>query len=223
MPVFVLGNEPIFPNPIFAESNGLLAVGGDLSTERLIAAYRMGIFPWYGEGDPILWWSPDPRFVLFPREFRLSRSMRQFLKKGFFTVTFDRDFRSVIEMCRDVRRRKGEGTWISEEMVSAYCRLHELGVAHSVEVWHEGLLVGGLYGVALGRCFFGESMFSEKSNASKTALYALVKRLEEQNFAIIDCQVYTDHMRRMGARFIARKDFLEILRRCVDSRSFLWG
>lgn len=216
MPIFVLGDEPIFPHPSFAESNGLLAIGGDLSPERLVAAYRMGIFPWYGEGDPILWWSPDPRFVLFPGEFRVSRSMRQFLKKGLFTVTFNKDFIAVIESCREVHRGKGEGTWISEEMVLAYCRLHDLGIAHSVEVWHDGSLVGGLYGVALGRCFFGESMFSRVSNASKTALHALVKRLDELRFVVIDCQVYTEHMQRMGARFIPRDVFLEILKRYAN-------
>lgn len=218
MPVFILGEAPLFPPPYLSEKNGLLAVGGDLRPQRLIVAYRMGIFPWYNEGEPILWWSPDPRFVLFPEEVKVSRSMRQILKKGLFRVTFDTDFAAVIEGCRKPRGDR-VGTWIDGAMSEAFCALHALGIAHSVEVWREGELVGGLYGVALGRCFFGESMFTRESNASKVALIRLCQRLREEGFVVIDCQVYTAHLESMGARMIPRRIFLEMLARHAQGDS----
>jgi len=210
MPVFQLIDELIFPPPHLAERNGLLAVGGDLRPERLILAYRMGIFPWYEEGEPILWWSPDPRFVLFPEEIKISRSMRQLLKKDLFRVSWDEAFTAVVEGCRAPREGQ-RGTWITDEMAAAYGELHRLGLAHSVEVWMGGELVGGLYGVSLGRCFFGESMFTRVSNASKVALIHLARRLRERGYAVIDCQIYTEHLRTMGARMIPRVEFLRII------------
>jgi leucyl/phenylalanyl-tRNA---protein transferase len=211
MPVYRLPEAVIFPPVEHAVKSGLLAVGGDLSPERLLAAYREGIFPWYSDGEPILWWSPDPRFVLFPEELRISRSMRQFLKKGIVRITFDRAFREVIAACQG--SRPGQyGTWITAEMRESYCTLHDLGFAHSVEVWQEGGLVGGLYGVSLGRAFFGESMFSAIPNASKTALITLVPRLKERGFDLIDCQVETAHLAGLGARPIPRREFCALLK-----------
>jgi leucyl/phenylalanyl-tRNA---protein transferase len=210
MPVFRLRTDNVFPPPELATAEGVLAVGGDLSPERLLLAYRMGIFPWYGEDDPILWWSPDPRFVLLPAELNVSRSMRQLLKKDRFRVTFDRCFREVVEGCREPRKDRS-GTWIHVEMAEAYCALHRLGYAHSVEVWEGGEIVGGLYGVSLGRCFFGESMFTKVNNASKVALIVLARRLHALKFVLIDCQVYTDHLRTLGARMVPRSLFLRML------------
>jgi leucyl/phenylalanyl-tRNA--protein transferase len=207
MPVYRLPDEILFPPIAHAVKSGLLAVGGDLSPERLLAAYREGIFPWYAEGEPILWWSPDPRFVLLPDELRVSRSMRQFLKKGLVRITFDQDFRGVIAACQKPRSGQDD-TWITEEMQEAYCTLHKLGYAHSVEAWQDGTLAGGLYGVSLGRTFFGESMFSTLPNASKAALITLVGRLRERGFAMIDCQVETAHLGSLGARPIPRREFL---------------
>jgi leucyl/phenylalanyl-tRNA---protein transferase len=206
MPVYQLPDEILFPPGDHAMKSGLLAVGGDLSPERLLAAYREGIFPWYAEGEPILWWSPDPRFVLPPDELRVSRSMRQFLKKGLVGITFDQDFREVIAACQKPRPGQ-DGTWITEEMQEAYCTLHELGYAHSVEAWQDGALVGGLYGVSLGHNFFGESMFSKQPNASKAALITLIGRLREQGFDLIDCQVETVHLGSLGARPVPRREF----------------
>jgi leucyl/phenylalanyl-tRNA---protein transferase len=210
MPIFQLADDLSFPPVELASKSGLLAVGGDLSPDRLILSYQKGIFPWYSEGEPILWWSPDPRFVLFPEEIYISRSMRQVLKKGIFRITYDQSFREVIENCRQSRREKN-GSWITEDMLHAYCRLYELGFAHSVEAWMEGELAGGLYGVSFGRCFFGESMFTRMSNASKTALLNLVSAIRELGFAVVDCQVYTDHLLSLGARMISRKEYLDIL------------
>jgi leucyl/phenylalanyl-tRNA---protein transferase len=210
MPVFRLRPDLIFPSPELASAEGVLAVGGDLSPERLLLAYRLGIFPWYGEDEPILWWSPDPRFVLLPPELNVSRSTRQLLKKGLFQITFDRRFREVIESCRKPRKDRN-GTWIHKEMMEAYCELHHRGFAHSVEVWRDEELAGGLYGVSLGKCFFGESMFSKVSNASKIALIALTRRLESLGFILIDCQIYTEHLRGLGARMIPRSLFLRML------------
>jgi leucyl/phenylalanyl-tRNA--protein transferase len=208
MPVFSLSDNLAFPPVHLATEEGLLAVGGDLSPERLILAYKSGIFPWYNPGDPILWWSPDPRLVLFPNELHISRSLRRILRKGIFQVTFNTRFREVIAACAGAHRPTGEGTWITAEMESAYCRLNDMGFAHSVEAWKEGRLVGGLYGVALGRCFFGESMFTTVSNASKVAFVTLVKRLQSLDFNIIDCQVHTRHLESLGARDIPRKEFI---------------
>lgn len=208
MPVFRLTKRLIFPDPDLAEPDGILAVGGDLSVERLVLAYQMGIFPWYSEGSPILWWSPDPRFVLFPEEINISQSMKKFLRKDKYQVTFDQCFERVIGNCGSLRT---DGTWITDDMRKSYCRLHDLGLAHSVETWCQGELVGGLYGVSLGLCFFGESMFSTMDNASKTALITLARKLANRNFLLIDCQVHTKHLESMGAVNVPRKDFLDYL------------
>ena len=211
MPVFLLSDEIAFPQPHLATSHGLLAVGGDLSQRRLLLAYSLGIFPWYSDNEPIMWWSPDPRLVLYPREIRVSKSLKKVIRKGAFHITMDTAFVDVISSCADIRTRNGEGTWIVEDMIEAYSMLHESGFAHSVEAWHEGKLAGGLYGVSIGRCFFGESMFTNVSNASKVALVTLAEYLEANSFDIIDCQVTTDHLIRFGAREIPRADFLEQL------------
>jgi leucyl/phenylalanyl-tRNA--protein transferase len=199
------------------EPDGLLCAGGDLSPQRLLAAYRRGVFPWYAEGQPILWWSPDPRAVLFPGEFKVSRSLAKAVRNRGFTVTFDQDFSSVIRHCGD-RQLRPEGTWISPDMCQAYARLHDLGYAHSVETWHDGDLVGGLYGVALGRVFFGESMFSTERDASKVALHALVRALLSRNDAMIDCQVTSAHLERLGVRAIPRSEFIARLASCVPDQ-----
>ena len=211
MPVYRLTHQIIFPPSEYADPDGLLAVGGDLSAERLLLAYQQGIFPWYSANTPILWWSPDPRLVLFPDEMKVSKSLQRVLKRNLFKVTMDRAFREVIQRCAGVKRDSGEGTWIVPEMVEAYHRLNRLGYAHSVESWHEGKLVGGLYGVAMGRVFFGESMFTEKTDASKVALVLLVQLLQHWDFELIDCQVTTAHLKRFGAREIPRKEFLKHL------------
>lgn len=216
MPVFALSGEIVFPPPECAEPDGLLAVGGDLSAKRLLLAYSMGIFPWYSEGQPILWWSPDPRLVLLPEELKVSRSLGRTLRKQVFTVTFDRAFRDVITSCARVHRRRQGGTWLTPEMVEAYCELFRMGFAHSVESWRGGSLAGGLYGVALGGAFFGESMFSLAPDASKVALAALAGTLKAEGFDIIDCQVSTRHLVSMGAREMPRGEFLAVLRRAVD-------
>jgi leucyl/phenylalanyl-tRNA--protein transferase len=197
-----------FPDPALAEQepNGLLAVGGDLSVERLLAAYRIGIFPWYGDRQPILWWSPDPRLVLFPPALRMSRSLRRTLGRDLYEVSLDRDFDAVVRGCA-APRPNADSTWIVPEMRRAYGRLHELGHAHSVEVWQGTDLVGGLYGVAMGCAFFGESMFSRATDASKVALVHLARHLEPWGYDLIDCQVYTPHLASLGAVEIARPDF----------------
>ncbi len=198
-----------FPDPQLAESepNGLLAVGGDLSPTRLLAAYRRGIFPWYSAGQPILWWSPDPRMVLFPRRLHISRSLRRTLGRRRYEYSFDRDFSGVLEGCASPRSGT-DGTWILPEMKAAYRKLHGLGFAHSVEIWQDEQLVGGLYGVALGGIFFGESMFSRASDASKVALAALCALLDEKGYSLIDCQMHSDHLVRMGAEELPRQEFL---------------
>jgi leucyl/phenylalanyl-tRNA--protein transferase len=208
--------HPLRPFPPLAaalrEPNGLLCAGGGLSPERLLAAYRRGIFPWFSEGEPILWWSPDPRMVLFPSEFRLSRSLRREMKKPEYQIRLDHDFAAVIDACAHTPRRHQNGTWIVGEIREAYLRLHTLGWAHSVEVWENGAgteqLVGGLYGVAIGRMFFGESMFTRKSNASKIAAACLVHNLEQHGFGMIDCQMRTAHLASLGAREIPRDEFI---------------
>jgi leucyl/phenylalanyl-tRNA--protein transferase len=206
-----LSDELVFPPPHLSEENGLLAVGGDLSTSRLLRAYSMGIFPWYSDDSPILWWSPDPRLVLLPRELKISRSLRQTIKKGIFEVTMDRDFEAVINKCSLVDRGSDRGTWITEEMREAYIRLHSACYAHSVESWFEGELAGGLYGVALGSAFFGESMFTLKKDASKVAFVTLVQQLLKWEFTLIDCQVTTEHLLNFGAKEIPRSEFLKML------------
>jgi leucyl/phenylalanyl-tRNA--protein transferase len=192
------------------EPDGLLAIGGDLSVPRLLEAYHRGIFPWYGPGQPILWWSPDPRLVLRPADLRISRSLGRTLRKAAFRVTLDNDFQAVLAGCAAPRRDQG-GTWISAEMEAAYTDLHRLGYAHSVECWHEGRLAGGLYGVSIGRVFFGESMFTLVSDASKVALVYLARQLQRWDFPLIDCQVYTRHLEHLGATPIPRPAFTRIL------------
>jgi leucyl/phenylalanyl-tRNA--protein transferase len=192
------------------EPDGLLAAGGDLSAERLLAAYRRGIFPWYSRGQPILWWSPDPRAVLIPSELKVSRSLAKTLRNAGFDVRFDTEFAAVIRACGD-RRLRPEGTWISREMRAAYTQLYELGHAHSVEVWRADELLGGLYGVALGKVFFGESMFSRERDASKVALKHLCDRLVAKDFALIDCQMATPHLQSLGARLIPRSEFTQLV------------
>jgi leucyl/phenylalanyl-tRNA--protein transferase len=211
MPIYRLCEDIIFPPPELASGNGVLAVGGDLSPRRLVEAYRNGIFPWYSDGDPIIWWSPDPRYVLFPDELRVSRSMRQVMRRAVFEISFDRDFRAVIEACRTNRRRHEKGTWIPDDMLEAYSELHDLGLAHSVEAWKDGTLAGGLYGVLLGGCFFGESMFAAVSNASKAAFIALMERLRARGFTLVDCQVHTAHLESLGARGMPRAEFMRLL------------
>lgn len=215
MSIFHLSEDLIFPSPELSEDSGLLAVGGDLSEKRLLYAYALGIFPWYSEGDPILWWSPDPRLVLKPENLKISRSLRQCIKKGIFHVTMDRAFYDVIFNCAHVPRAREEGTWITEEMMEAYGRLFDRGFVHSVETWHEGELVGGLYGVSLGSAFFGESMFALMSNASKVAFAALVEQLKKWNFTLIDCQVTTSHLMSFGAEEVARHSFLKELKKAL--------
>ncbi|RMG72290.1 MAG: leucyl/phenylalanyl-tRNA--protein transferase [Nitrospirae bacterium] len=212
VPIFYLTEELVFPPPELAEYDGLLAVGGDLSPERLLLAYREGIFPWFTEDTEILWWSPEPRLVLFPEELKVSRSLRQVIKKETYRVSFDKAFSETIRLCARVHRQKDGDTWITESMVEAYIRLHELGYAHSVEAWHEGRLVGGLYGVSLGRAFFGESMFTLMPNASKVAFVFLVKQIKQWGFNLVDCQVTTEHLKRFGAREIKRAEFLRLLK-----------
>jgi leucyl/phenylalanyl-tRNA---protein transferase len=214
MPLFALDKQLIFPPVHFAEPDGLLAVGGDLSTDRLLLAYRSGIFPWY-EGDHILWWCPDPRFVLFPNELKISKSMQTLLKKHAFRFTIDKAFTEVINQCKTIFRKDQAGTWIGEDIKAAYTDLHQLGFAHSAEVWHNEELVGGLYGVRLGKIFFGESMFSKVSNASKYAFISYVQHLKSEGVELIDCQVYTEHLETLGARMIEREDFIHRLQKCI--------
>ena len=210
MPLFVLEKELSFPPVHLAEPDGLLAIGGDLSQERLLLAYKMGIFPWY-EGEHILWWSPDPRFVLFPKELKVSKSMKQLLKKKEFTFTVNKSFNEVINNCKATPRKGQAGTWITDEVKKAYSILHKNGFAHSAEVWLNEKLVGGLYGIRMGKVFFGESMFSFESNASKYAFISYILQLQEEGIELIDCQVYTTHLASLGARMIDRREFIKRL------------
>ncbi len=212
MTVYKLIKELVFPSPEDAEPDGLLAVGGDLSVKRLLLAYQMGIFPWYTEETPILWWSPDPRLVVFPEDLKISKSLKRIIKKDTFNITLDQAFEKVIRNCATAKRSRDEGTWIVDEMIDAYCELHRQGFAHSAESWQECKLVGGLYGVSLGKVFFGESMFSTVSNASKVAFVHLVQLLQSWEFSLIDCQVTTDLLLSFGARESPRVDFLYCLR-----------
>lgn len=214
MPVFRLSLELVFPDVNLAE-DGLLAIGGDLSMERLLLAYKSGIFPWYSEDEPILWWSPNPRFVLFPNELKVSKSMSQLLKRNIFKVTFNQCFEEVMRVCGEVPREGQDGTWINEDMVRAYVELHKNGYAHSVEVWEDDKLVGGLYGVLLGKVFFGESMFYKVSNASKYGFIVFVEKLKSLGIELIDCQVPTPHLASLGAQNIEREDFIALLRNLV--------
>jgi leucyl/phenylalanyl-tRNA---protein transferase len=214
MALIVLDEELVFPPVSLAEPEGLLAIGGDLSKERLLLAYRSGIFPWY-ENGPILWWSPDPRFVLFPQELRVTKSMQQVIRKEKFEFSVDRDFSAVIAQCKTIPRKGQGGTWITEEVKKAYGILHQSGFAHSAEAWSDHELLGGLYGVRLGNVFFGESMFSKASNASKFAFIKYIGQLSQSGVELIDCQVYTEHLESLGARMIPRAEFMEHLNRLV--------
>ena len=211
MSLFALDKEILFPPVHLAEPDGLLAMGGDLSPERLLLAYKNGIFPWY-EGEHILWWSPDPRFVLFPGELKISKSIKPLLHKSVFDFTTNKAFKLVIHHCKETKRPGQQGTWITDEVEKAYCKMHELGYAHSAEVWKDDELVGGLYGIKLGKVFFGESMFSKESNASKYAFTKYVHQLQKEGIELIDCQVYTGYLESLGARMIERKEFMNSLK-----------
>ena len=201
------------------DPNGLLAVGGDLSPERLIAAYRQGIFPWFDASQPILWWSPSPRAVLFPDSIYLSKSLKKRIRRQQYTVTCDQQFQQVIEHCAEIPRAGQDGTWITDEMLEAYCELFAMGIAHSIETWNNGQLVGGLYGIAIGKVFYGESMFSLSTDASKVAFAHLAKQLENWDFAVIDCQVSNPHLTSLGAEEINREVFSQLLSDNIDSQS----
>ena len=216
MPVFQLTEKIIFPPPKLAEENGLLAVGGDLSIERLLLAYSKGIFPWYSANDPILWWCPSPRLVIFPDEFKVPKRLARFIKQQKYTVTMDQAFLQVIIACANAADRQDKGTWIDDEMIKAYTHLHEMGYAHSVECWLDEDLIGGLYGLALGKIFFGESMFSRQSNASKVALAFLVEQLLKRNFELIDCQLKTEHLMQFGGREIPGNEFQNYLANSIN-------
>lgn len=221
MPVYRLNkNEIVFPNPTWGRADGLLAVGGDLSVERLLLAYSHGIFPWYNPGEEIMWWCPMERFVIFPKEVHVSHSMRKYLKKHELQVVLNRDFADTMHRCR-MKREHNEGTWISDEMEEAYGRLHDAGYAVSVEVLEDGILAGGFYGVSIGKCFFGESMFSEKTNGSKTALIAFAQFLERKEFLFIDCQFHTEHLESMGGRYIPWEEYDRMLREGTGLRRLL--
>ncbi len=208
MPVFLLDESLKFPPPDLADPDGLLAIGGDLSVPRLLSAYRQGIFPWYSQQDPILWWCPDPRLVLYPGELHVSRRLKRTIRQERFTVTFNEAFDQVIRQCASIRRDRGEDTWITEDMIQAYTVMFEQGWCRSAEAWLEGRLVGGLYGVKIGRVFFGESMFSAARDASKVAFVSMVERLKARGTMLIDCQVPTGHLAAFGARLIPRMRFL---------------
>lgn len=216
MPVYQLNNSLSFPPPELAEPSGLLAIGGDLRAERLLRAYSRGIFPWYAPGDPLLWWSPDPRTILIPLEFHCPKRLQRTVRRQQFSVRADTSFSQVIEACATIPRKHEKGTWITREMQEAYIQLHEEGFAHSIETWQDNQLVGGLYGVSLGRCFFGESMFSRVSDASKTALAVLAQKLLAWNFKFIDCQFQTEHLSHFGAREISRHTYLRLLERGLE-------
>jgi leucyl/phenylalanyl-tRNA---protein transferase len=216
MPVYALTDKLVFPDPNLATEDGLLAVGGDLSSERLMLAYSKGIFPWFSEGDPILWWSPDPRIILFPNKLRVYKSFKQTLRNNQYTVKLDSSFEKVIDACSVISRVGQDGTWITSEMKKAYINLHQLGYAHSIETYLDEELVGGLYGVSLGRVFFGESMFYFRRDASKVALYSLIQTLIKWEFHFIDAQVETGHLLNLGAESIPRNEFLVLLENALN-------
>jgi leucyl/phenylalanyl-tRNA---protein transferase len=215
MPLFILDKEISFPPVHLAEPDGLLALGGDLSPTRLLEAYRHGIFPWY-EGPHIMWWCPNPRFVLFPGELKIAKSIKPLLNRNAFEFTINKAFSEVIHYCKNSKRPGQDGTWITDEVEKAYTELHRMGYAHSAEVWQNGELVGGLYGIRLGRVFFGESMFSKESNASRYAFIKYIRILQEEQVEMIDCQVYTDYLESLGARMIPGTEFDELLQNLVD-------
>lgn len=213
--MYYITRELYFPPVEEATYEGILAVGGDLSTERLLLAYRNGIFPWFDADEPILWWSPPERMVVVPSLYKVSKSTRNLLNQNKFKVTFNQDFRAVITNCQQIERKDQSGTWITNDLIEAYVKLHELGFAQSVEVWQNDELVGGLYGVDLGRVFCGESMFSKVSNASKIAFVTLIKHLNENNYNLLDCQVHNDHLESLGAFEISRELFIKVLKSSV--------
>lgn len=215
-------NDITFPHPDTANEDGIVAIGGDLSIDRLLLAYQFGFFPWFNPDEPILWWHPNPRFVIFTEDIRVAKSMRPYFNQEKFQLTFDQDFEGVIRSCEKIKRNNQPGTWISEDIKEAYIALHQLGVAHSVEVWQDEKLVGGLYGVSLGKMFFGESMFSQVSNASKFALISLASILRKNGYEIIDCQMPNAHLKSMGGRYIGRNVFLSILRSNIYEKT-LYG
>jgi leucyl/phenylalanyl-tRNA---protein transferase len=215
MSIYFLDKKIAFPNPVNTDSSGLLAIGGDLQPERIILAYQNGIFPWYSESEPVHWWSPDPRMVMFPDDLKISKSMKQVIHKNQFIWTYNRAFESVIDHCARQPRRGQDGTWITKEMKEAYIKLNKSGIAHSVEVWADDELVGGLYGLLLGQVFYGESMFSIESNASKYGFIHWVQFLKEKGLKLIDCQIYTPHMESLGAKTIPREKFIVMLNRDV--------
>ncbi|MFC2107390.1 leucyl/phenylalanyl-tRNA--protein transferase [Bacteroidota bacterium] len=219
MPVYFLTDELYFPHPSEALEDGLLALGGDLRPERILKAYESGIFPWFSEGSPILWWSTDPRMVLFPNDFKITKSLQQIVNSKKYEVRFDTNFKAVIDHCSKVPRKDQDGTWITSEMKEAYIELHKKGYCHSVETYLNGELAGGLYGISIGKVFFGESMFFLKRDASKVAFYHLVEKLKKWNFKIIDAQQETSHLKRMGAVSIDRRIFLENLREAVKEKT----
>ncbi|SHE66262.1 leucyl/phenylalanyl-tRNA--protein transferase [Arenibacter palladensis] len=210
--MFLLNHRLLFPDVEKADEDGLLAVGGDLSPERLLLAYKNGIFPWFNEDSMILWWSPDPRMVLFPEKVKISKSMAQVIKSNKFRITWNTEFEKVINACSAIIRKGQHGTWITPEMKSAYLKLHQMEIAKSIEVWENDVLVGGLYGIDLGNVFCGESMFSRTSNASKFAFICLAKELQQKKYRLIDCQVYTAHLESLGAEETPRKQFIAILK-----------
>ena len=206
-------NDIYFPNPDYFDTPDVVAVGGNMSPERLLLAYSLGIFPWYNEGEEILWWSPDPRMVLFPDELKVSKSMRPFFNQKKFEVTYNSDFQSIMKGCMNQSRDGQDGTWINKDMIKAYTELHRQGHAHSVEVWENGEIVGGLYGISVGKVFFGESMFAKVPNASKYGFIIFVQKLKESGFMLIDCQQETRHLASLGARLISREEFYAILKK----------
>ena len=225
MPIFALDDRHIFPDPELAEDSGLLAIGGDLDPHRVLLGYTIGIFPWYSEGQPILWHSPDPRFVLFPSELKVGRSLRRRVAAAPYEITLDRAFERVVIECAAAPRPDQDGTWITDDMLRCYLELHRRGCAHSVEAWQDGQLVGGLYGVALGGIYFGESMFAKAADASKIGFVHLVRQLAAWDFKLVDSQVYTDHLARFGARHVPRDDYLKRLREALrePGRRGLWS
>ena len=220
MPIFRLNKELVFPDPSYAEEEGILAVGGDLSVDRLILAYANGIFPWPRANAPLLWWSPDPRMVLYPKDYKPSKSLRQLIHSKKYSFTYDKDFAGVIRECATIPRYGQDGTWITKDMIKAYLKLHREGFAHSVETWYEGELVGGLYGISLGKVFFGESMFYKMRDASKFAFFHLVEVLNKWSFELIDAQQDTPHMRSLGAVTIKRDEFMEKLEEAVSQPTY---
>jgi leucyl/phenylalanyl-tRNA--protein transferase len=227
MPIFRLSEKIEFPPPCFARSDGLLCIGGDLSSQRLLLAYQNGIFPWFSQSEPLLWWSPDPRLVILPQNIYISKSLTKKIKKQVFTIKIDTAFERTIRACAGPRfnRPEEEGTWLVDEMIESYTRLHELGYAHSIETWREDKLVGGLYGISLGGSFFGESMFSLEADASKLALVALATHLGKHKFDLIDCQVTSNHLVSMGAEEISRDSFLAIIEKSVKRKDIenIWN